>query len=322
MNLFEHIKKFPFLVAPLAGYTDHPFRMLCREYGASLAYTEMVSEFTMATPRLRPRMEKLTYFTPDEKPVGIQLFGNRAEMFYDAAKAAEEMGFDIIDINFGCPVRKVAGSGSGASLLLDLPLAEKIVQNTVKAVKVPVSIKIRSGWDDKKTVFLDFNKMAEDNGVSAITLHPRTRMQMFKGRSNWEHIGILKSHSKLFVIGNGDVTSREDALRMQKETLCDAVMIGRAAIGNPFIFKEIADETYNPTLRERIMTAARHFELLYSLKGRFGMLESRKYFNKYLKGFDRASDVRQALMKMEDKDEILNFLKNMPEARSIINDEG
>ncbi|MEI7543008.1 MAG: tRNA dihydrouridine synthase DusB [bacterium] len=317
MNLFEHIKKFPFIVAPLAGYTDYPFRKLCREYGASLAYTEMVSEFTMATPRLRPRMEKLTYFSQEEKPVGIQLFGNKADMFYDAAKAAEEMGFDIIDINFGCPVRKVAGSGSGASLLLDLPLAEKIVQNTVKAVKIPVSIKIRSGWDDKKDVYLEFNKMAEDNGVSAITLHPRTRMQMFKGKSNWEHIRLLKEKSKLFVIGNGDVTNSNEAHRMIKETGCDAVMIGRAAIGNPFIFKEIADDTYSPTLRERIMTSARHFEMLYILKSRFGMLEARKYFNKYLKGFDRASDVRQALMKMEDRDEILNFLKNMPEAQAM-----
>lgn len=317
MNLFEHVKKFPFVVAPLAGYTDYPFRKLCREYGASLAYTEMVSEFTMATERLRPRMEKLTYFTPEEKPVGIQLFGNKADMFYDAAKAAEEMGFDIIDINFGCPVRKVAGSGSGASLLLDILLAEKIVQNTVKAVKIPVSIKIRSGWDDKTQVFLDFNKMAENNGISAITLHPRTRMQMFKGKSNWEHIKILKENSKLFVIGNGDVTNRDDAFRMKKETGCDAVMIGRAAIGNPFIFKEIADETYSPTLRERIITASRHFELLYALKGRFGMLESRKYFNKYLKGFDRASDVRQILMKLEDREEILRFLKNMPEAQSM-----
>jgi|ERR1035437_1173251 nifR3 family TIM-barrel protein len=320
MNLFEHVKKFPFIAAPLAGYTDHPFRKLCREYGASLAYTEMISEFTMATPRLRPRMEKLTYFTAEEKPVGIQLFGNKAGMFYDAAKAAEEMGFDIIDINFGCPVRKVAGSGSGASLLLDLPLAEKIVQNTVRAVKIPVSIKIRSGWDDTKQVFLDFNKMAEDNGVSAVTLHPRTRMQMFRGKSNWEHIKILKSASKLFIIGNGDVTNSFDAHRMLKETGCDAVMIGRATIGNPFIFREIADESYTPTLRERILTAARHFELLHSLKGRFGMLEARKYFNKYLKGFDRASDVRQVLMKMEDKEEILNFLKNMPEARAIEND--
>jgi tRNA-dihydrouridine synthase B len=317
MNITEEIKKFPFVLAPLAGYTDYPFRKLCREYGASMAYTEMVSEFTMASPHLRPRMEKLTFFTPEEKPVGIQLFGNRPEMFFDAAKAAEEMGFDIIDINFGCPVRKVAGSGSGASLLLDLSLAEKIVKNTVRAVKIPVSIKIRSGWDEKNDVFLDFNRMAEDNGVTIITLHPRTRMQMFRGKSNWEHIRILKEHSKLFVMGNGDVNNREDAHRMIKETGCDAVMIGRAAIGNPFIFKEIADETYTPTLRERIFTAMRHFELLHDLKSAHGILEARKYFNKYLKNFDRASDVRKELMKMEDKEEILKFLRNMPEAQSI-----
>ncbi len=317
MNVLEQIKKFPYVLAPLAGYTDHAFRMLCREYGASIAYTEMVSEYTMAVPRLRPKMEKLTYFTPEEKPVAIQLFGNRADMFYDAAKASEEMGFDLIDINFGCPVRRIAGSGSGASLLLDLPLAEKIVQNTVKAVKVPVSIKIRSGWDDSKIVFLEFNKMAEDNGVSIITLHPRTRMQQFKGKSNWEHIRILKEKSKLFVIGNGDVITAGDAFRMQKETGCDAVMIGRAAIGNPFIFKEIMEPGYMPSLRERILTSLSHFELLYSFKGQRGMLEARKYFNKYIKGFDRAADVRKKLMTMDDKDEIVKYISGLQEVMTL-----
>jgi tRNA-dihydrouridine synthase B len=317
MNLFDSIKKFPYILAPLAGYTDYAFRKLSREYGASLAFTEMVSEYTMAVPRLRPRMEKITYFTPEEKPVGLQLFGNKAEMFADAAKAAEEAGFDIIDINFGCPVRRVAGAGSGASLLLDLPLAQKIVQCTVKAVKIPVSIKIRSGWDEKAYVYLDFNKMAEDCGVSMITLHARTRMQMFRGRANWEQIRILKEHSKLFVVGNGDVLGRQDALRMRQETGCDAVMIGRGAIGNPFIFREIADPAYKPTVRERILTGIRHFELLYSFKGRRGMLEARKYFNKYIREFDRAAEVRKNLMSMEDGAEIVTYLKNLPEAMEL-----
>jgi nifR3 family TIM-barrel protein len=317
MKVFEEIRKFPYMLAPLAGYTDYAFRKICREYGASLAFTEMVSEYTMAVPRLRLRMEKITYFTPEEKPVGIQLFGNKAEMFHDAAKAAEDAGFDIIDINFGCPVRKVAGAGSGASLLLDLPLAEKIVRNTVKAVKLPVSIKIRSGWDEKADVYLDFNKMAEDNGVSMITLHARTRMQMFKGKANWDHIRILKEHSKLFVVGNGDVMNRNDALRMQKETGCDAVMIGRGAIGNPFIFREISDPSYKPTVRERIMTGIRHFELLYSFKGRRGLLEARKYFNKYIREFDRAAEVRKQLMTMEDKEAIIAYLKNLPETMTL-----
>jgi tRNA-dihydrouridine synthase B len=317
MNLFDSVKKFPYILAPLAGYTDYAFRKLSREYGASLAFTEMVSEYTMAVPKLRPRMEKITYFTPEEKPVGLQLFGNKAEMFADASKAGEEAGFDIIDINFGCPVRRVAGAGSGASLLLDLPLAQKIVQNTVKAVKIPVSIKIRSGWDEKADVYLDFNKMAEDSGASMITLHARTRMQMFRGRANWEHIRILKEHSKLFVVGNGDVLCRQDALRMREETGCDAVMIGRGAIGNPFIFREIADPAYKPTVRERILTGIRHFELLYSFKGRHGMLEARKYFNKYIKEFDRAAEVRKNLMSMEDSAEIVAYLKNLPEAMTL-----
>ncbi|MCE5299252.1 MAG: tRNA dihydrouridine synthase DusB [Spirochaetia bacterium] len=318
MNLPEHIRKFPYVLAPLAGYTDHAFRLICREYGASLTYTEMVSEYTIATPRLKPRMVKITHFTEAERPVGIQLFGNRPEMFHDAAKACEEMGFDLIDINFGCPVRRVAGSGSGSSLLLDLPLAAKIVENTVRAVKIPVSIKIRSGWDSEKQVFLDFNKMAEDYGVSIITLHPRTRAQMFKGRSNWEHIRILKQKSKLFVIGNGDVTSRDEALRMQKETGCDAVMIGRAAIGNPFLFKQIAEPGYEPTVRERLQTAKRHFELLYSFKEMHGLFEARKYFNKYIKGFDRAADLRKKLMTIEDREEIIKVLDSLPEMQEPI----
>lgn len=311
MNVFEKIKKFPFVLAPLAGYTNHPFRLICREYGASVVFTEMVSIYTITKKNLIKKNFPLFYFSKKEKPIALQLFGNNPDLFFDAASAGERMGFDIIDINMGCPVRKVLRTGAGANLLDNIELAEKIVKNTVKAVKIPVSIKIRLGSDDKKNVYLDFNKMAEDNGVKIIILHARTRAQGFSGNADWKHIEILKQKSRLFVIGNGDVKDRESALKMKKETGCDAVMIGRAAIGNPFIFKEIKDKKYHPSLKEKIKTALKHFKLYYDFIGEHAIFEMRKHLGKYLSDFPYAAKVRKELFELNKFEEIISYLKKL-----------
>jgi nifR3 family TIM-barrel protein len=310
MDLIKKIKKFPFVLAPMAGYTDYPFRILAREYGASLVFTEMVSVYSVI--HHREKVSKILYFTKKEKPIGVQLFGNNSLLFYEAAKICVSLGFDLIDINFGCPANKVVRTKAGAYLHKDLKAVEETIKNTVKgAGKIPVSIKMRSGWDDNNKNFLDMAKIAEQNGVKIITLHPRTRLQMFKGKSNWEHIKKLKEHSKLFIIGNGDVTDRESAYKMLNETSCDAVMIGRAAIGNPFIFKEIKDKSYSPTFNEKINIAIKHLKLLYKFKGKRGIMEMRKYYSKYIKSIKDASEIRKKLVIEDDVEKITGMLKEL-----------
>jgi tRNA-dihydrouridine synthase B len=310
MKLLEQIKKFPFVLAPLAGYTDHPLRALCRQYGASLAFTEMINVHSMV--KNRAKIAQMLFYTREEKPVGIQLFGNDPKRFFDAAQAAEELGFDVIDINFGCPVQKVTKALAGAYHHKDLNSVSATVKAVVEAVKIiPVSVKMRLGWDAANMNYLDMAKIAEDSGVAIITLHPRTRGMMFMGRADWSHIKILKERSKCFIIGNGDVTSREEALRMKAETGCDAVMIGRAAIGNPFIFKEIADPAYKPSRAEMIETCIKHFEMLHEMAGKRGIFEMRKYYTRYIKGFDGVSAIRQKLVVMEDPGEIKEYLSKL-----------
>lgn len=309
MALFDEIKKFPFVLGPMAGYTDHPFRLLCRQYGASLTYTEMISVHTMA--KAHPKLKSYSYFVPEEKPVGVQLFGAYPDLYYDAVKRAQDLGFDTIDINMGCPVPKVVGSGGGAVLMKNVPMAAKITAEAVRAATVPVSIKIRSGWDASSINFLELNKMAEDLGVSMITLHARTRSQMFTGKANWDHIAELKAKSKLFVMGNGDVSDRASGYKMLNDTKCDAVMIARAAIGHPFIFREIADENYRPKLSEKYEVAKRHFDLLVNFKGSRGLFEMRKFFNKYFREFSRAAFIRQELMAIEDIEQVRAYLERM-----------
>jgi nifR3 family TIM-barrel protein len=310
MNIIDKLKKFPFILAPMAGYTDHPFRIIAKEYGASMVFTEMISVYSIIYHR--KKISKLLYFTKKEKPIGIQLFGNNSSLFFEAARIVSDMGFDLIDINFGCPANKVVRTKAGAYLHKDLNAVEATIKNTVKgAGKIPVSIKMRSGWDERTKNFLEIARIAENNGVKIITLHPRTRLQMFKGKSNWDDIQELKKFSNLFIVGNGDVVDRNSAYEMLKKTGCDAVMIGRASIGNPFIFKEIKDESYIPAFEEKVNTAIKHLKLLYKFKGERGLLEMRKYYGKYIKGFPNVSEIRNKIIIETDIEKIIKILKSL-----------
>ncbi len=308
-ELFARIREFPYILAPLAGYTDSPYRRIARYYGASLLWTEMISEHSLA--RFDEKIRPLYHYEEDEHPIGLQLFGKAVELFYPAAQKAEALGFDIIDINFGCPARKVTNGGSGSALMKDIKKAESIVKEVVRAVKIPVSIKIRSGWDDTVKNYLEFNRMAEDNGVSMITLHPRTRALGFRGRADWTQIRELKEKSKLFVVGSGDVMTADDALRMKNETGADAVMIARGSIGNPFIFRQIKDPAFTPSIRERIELCIRHFEAMYLFRGSRACFEIRKFFTKYIKGFDGANEIRKELFLLKDRESIISHLNNL-----------
>ena len=307
----------PVFLAPMAGITDHPFRVLCREMGAGVVYTEFVS----ANGIIRENMKTLSLmkFTEEERPIGIQLFGEFPEVVGKSAKIVFDMlKPDIIDINYGCPVPKVTKKGAGSAALKDLCLMDEITQSVVEAVpKIPVTVKMRAGWDQNSIVSTEAGTRMEKIGVAAITLHPRTTTQQFSGKSNWNLIKELKQAVNIPVIGNGDVHTGEDYFRMKKETGCDGVMIGRAALGNPWIFKSIQNTAngkkgYNPGIQEKIKTCRRHFKMLVEYyDDRLCVNLSKKHFSYYFKGFTGASNWRKKIMRTNDSLEINDLLQDM-----------
>ena len=307
----------PLFLAPMAGITDHPFRVLCREMGAGVVYTEFVSANGIVRENVKTL--ELMEFTEEERPIGIQIFGEdpgivgrSACIVYNLLKP------DIIDINYGCPVPKVTKRGAGSAALKNLSLMDEITQAVIEAVpEIPVTVKMRAGWDSASQVSTEAGIMLEKIGVAAITLHPRTTKQQFTGQSNWELIKELKSAIKIPVIGNGDVITPDDYFRMKEETGCDGVMIGRAALGNPWIFKSIYDwensgSEFIPELSEKIHMCQRHFYLLQEDKNdRLCVNLAKKHFSFYLKGFDGASKWRKAFMQTNTTTEINKLLDGM-----------
>ncbi len=312
--------KYPLFLAPMAGITDHPFRVLCREMGAGVVYTEFVS----ANGIIRENMKTLEMikFTDDERPIGIQLFGEipsvvgrSAKMVYDMTKP------DIIDINYGCPVPKVTKRGAGSAALKDLCLMDEITQSVIESVpNIPVTVKMRAGWDANNIISTEAGIRMEKLGVSAITLHPRTTSQQFSGKSNWELIKELKDAVSIPVIGNGDIKCVQDYNKMKCTTGCDGVMIGRAALGNPWIFKSILnnvriDRNSEVDIIDIIHTAKLHIQMLekyYNHKIYINL--SKKHFNYYFKGFEGASYWRKKFMQIESASEIKQFLREMEES--------
>lgn len=310
-------------LAPMAGYTDTAFRRLARRHGAAMVVTEMVSSRALMSGN--DKTNDLMEFTEPERPVGVQLFGgNPTIMGEAAAKVAEEVKPDVIDINFGCPVGKILKCDAGASVLKEPQRAGWIVKAMVKATegRVPITVKTRAGYDAMDNAVFELLQSVEEAGASALAVHARTRNQMFEGKANWEVIARLKEKAKIPIIGNGDVKSAEDAYNLFKETDCDGIMIGRGSMGAPWIFEEINHylETGKPmkapTLKFRIGVALEQLKCSIEVKGpRMGLLEMRKHLTHYLKGFEGARDMRQKLLTSDDADwvvktlaEIHNFL--------------
>src|SRR5215470_18447229 len=248
------------VLAPMAGVTDTVFRRLIRSQGGcGLIMTEFTSSHGIVaqSKATKPtRTFKYLYFQKDEHPISAQLFGSDPQVMADAARYCQDLGFDIVDINFGCPVKKVVTCNGGSGLLRDLPLVERILTSVRSAISIPLTMKFRAGWNDRELVAVRMGRMAEDCGLQAIALHPRTREQGYSGHSDWTRIAELKASVKLPVIGNGDILTPEDAVRMVHETGCDAVMIGRTASSNPWIFRQIRQHLQTgvydePTERDR-----------------------------------------------------------------------
>tara|TARA_Y100000996_G_C22481487_1_gene626361 strand:+ start:150 stop:1133 length:984 start_codon:yes stop_codon:yes gene_type:complete len=307
----------PLLLAPMAGITDHPFRVICKEFGASIVYTEFVSANGII--RENQRTLDLIKFTDDERPIGVQIFGEDPESVSRSALFLKESyNPDIIDINYGCPVPKVTKKGAGSAAMKDLCRMEEITAAVVDSVgNTPVTVKMRAGWDENNIVSVKAGEILEKNGVKAITLHPRTTKQQFRGLSNWEHIKELKQAVSIPIIGNGDVKGYDDYMRMIEETNCDGVMIARAAMGNPWIFRNILyglkGKLYKePTLEEKTLLCKKHFILLKDAKNETQCVNlSKKHFGYYLKGFNKASEWRIKFMKAANVNEVETLIDEL-----------
>lgn len=301
------------ILAPMAGVTDLPFRVLCKEQGAGLLCMEMVS--AKAIYYGSKNTEELMKISPAEIPVSLQLFGSDADIMADMAKKIEEKPFAVLDINMGCPVPKVVNNGEGSALMKNPKLAEEIITKMVKAVKKPVTVKIRKGFDEAHLNAVEMAKIAEASGAAAVAVHGRTREQYYAGKADWDCIRAVKEAVKIPVIGNGDVTDALSAERLLKETGCDGVMVGRAAQGNPFIFREITEylETGiippKPTPAEVRATIERHARMQMEEKGEYtGVREMRKHLSWYTVGYPNSAKYRQMINSMETMEELLHSL--------------
>ena len=305
---FDH----PLFLAPMSGIADHPFRRLAKESGCGLVFTEMIS----AEGLLR-KGKPFLKVEEDEHPISVQLFGSDREVLAEAARMAEAMGADAIDINMGCPAQQVIGTGAGADLMRFPEKVKRILAKVRKVAKGPLTIKIRSGWDGRQINAVEISKIAEDRGVDAIILHPRTRAQGFRGRADWNLIGEVKKAVHIPVIGNGDVTTPFLAKRMLEETGCDGVMIGRGALGNPWIFSPEnmrsleVESVFHPSLEERQRVIGLHFSLLRTHYGDEGAMKKiRRHLAWYTKRLPSSASFRGTLSNLKEKEALFEAVKS------------
>ncbi|MBC8214345.1 MAG: tRNA dihydrouridine synthase DusB [Candidatus Marinimicrobia bacterium] len=307
----------PIFLAPMAGVTDHSYRVIAREMGAGVVYTEFVSSNGII--RENQKTFDLASFTDSERPIGIQVFGDDHVVVGESAKMLyDRLQPDIIDINFGCPVPKVTKRGAGSGALKDLDVMQEITSAVLDAVpEIPITVKMRSGIDKNSIVSTEAAIRLEKIGVSAITLHPRTMKQQYTGFADWSLIKEMKDSVQIPIIGNGDIQNADDAMRMFNETGCDAIMIARGSLGNPWIFRSIKNKLTGktdtpPTLSDRIQMCRRHFELLKSHKYEKVCVNlTKKHLNWYLKGFAGASDWRKKFMVTKTIEDIDKLLKEL-----------
>jgi nifR3 family TIM-barrel protein len=300
-------------LAPMAGVTDMAFRILCKRQDCGLTYTEMVSAKGLHYKSNNTAV--LLEIAQEERPAAVQVFGSEPEIVAEAARYAEAGGAAIIDINMGCPTPKIVKNGDGSALMKRPELVREIVRGTVKAVKVPVTIKIRKGWDEESVNAVEIAVIAAQEGAAAVTVHGRTREQFYSGIADWDIIRQVKRAVDIPVIGNGDITKPQDAGRMLEKTGCDAVMIGRGAQGNPWIFKRTAEYLLSgqllpePTYEQRVDAIIRHMEMVSKLKGEtIGVKEMRKHAVWYLKGMPGSTKVKTEIFKLTTCSQVKEIL--------------
>lgn len=305
--------EFPLLLAPMEDVSDPPFRALCKEMGADVVYTEFISSEGLIR-NAQKSVIKLDIFEK-ERPVGIQIFGANLESMLQSVDIVEAVNPDIIDINFGCPVKKVVSKGAGAGILKDIDLMVKLTKEMCKRTHLPVTIKTRLGWDENSIKIVEVAERLQDVGAKAISIHGRTRAQMYKGDANWKPIAEVKNNPRMFipVFGNGDVNSPEKAELMRDQYGLDGAMIGRASIGNPWFFNQVKEyfktgkHAKKPSILERIKVARRHLEMSIKWKGeRLGILETRRHYSNYFKGIQDFKQHRTKLVTLETVSELMD----------------
>jgi nifR3 family TIM-barrel protein len=306
---------FPLLLAPMEDVSDPPFRAVCKEQGADLMYTEFISSEGLIRDAIKSR-QKLDIYE-EERPIGIQIFGGDEEAMSLSARIVETVHPDLLDINFGCPVKKVVSKGAGAAVLKDLPLMQKLTRACVKSTLLPVTVKTRLGWDEASKNIETVALTLQDEGIQALSIHGRTRSQLYKGEADWSLIAKVKNNSSIHIpiFGNGDIDSPEKALEYKNKFGVDGIMIGRAAIGYPWIFREIkhflttGKKLPPPTLQERIDVISLHLKQNILWKGeKLGILEMRRHYANYLKGLPGIKEYRSKLVTLPTFIDIQNML--------------
>ena len=309
---------FPLLLAPMEDVSDPPFRELCKRFGADLMYTEFISSEGLIRDAVKSR-QKLDIYEK-ERPIGIQIFGSDIESMKKATEITEQSKPDIIDINYGCPVKKVACKGAGAGILQDIPKMVKMTAEIVKSTKLPVTVKTRLGWDENTKYIVEVAERLQDVGIEAISIHGRTRKQMYKGSADWSLIAEVKNNPRLNipVFGNGDIDSPEKAIEYKDKYGVDGVMIGRASIGNPWIFREIkhfiAHNTHHkrPSFQEKIEAVQEHLDSSIKWKGsKLGVAEMKRHYANYFKGISNFKDIKTQLVTSNDIEELNEILNDL-----------
>lgn len=314
------IGEFPLLLAPMEDVSDPPFRAVCKQNGADLMYTEFISSEGLIR-QAEKSVQKLDIYDY-ERPIGIQIFGDKIESMREAAAIAEAAQPEFVDINYGCPVKKVACKGAGAGILLDIPKMQKMTEEIVKQVSLPVTVKTRLGWDHSTIRIVEVAQRLQDVGIQALTIHGRTRQQMYKGEADWTKIAEVKNHPSIHIpiFGNGDIDSPEKALEYKNKYGVDGIMIGRAAIGYPWIFNEIkhylktGEKLPAPLLADRVDVAKKHLNFSVEWKGELtGIYEMRRHYTNYFRGIPHFKPFRTRLVESESHSEIIEILDEIQE---------
>jgi tRNA-dihydrouridine synthase B len=310
------LPEFPLLLAPMEDVSDPPFRALCKEQGADVVYTEFISSEGLIRDAAKSVIKLDIY--EKERPVGIQIFGAELDSMLEAVDIVEQSNPDIIDINFGCPVKKVVCKNAGAGILRDIPLMVKLTEEIVKRTKLPVTVKTRLGWDSDSIKIVEVAERLQDVGIKAISIHGRTRVQMYKGVADWGPIAEVKNNQRMHipVFGNGDVNTPEAAIKMRDEFGLDGAMIGRASIGYPWFFREVkhfmqtGKHPEPPTMQERVEAARRHLSMSIDWKGeKLAVYETRRHYTNYFKGIPNFKPLRMSLVSAETSDEVFETLE-------------
>ena len=309
------LPRFPLLLAPMEDVSDPPFRALCKEQGADVVYTEFISSEGLIRNAAKST-KKLDIYTK-ERPVGIQIFGSNLDSMLGAVDIVEKTNPDIIDINYGCPVKKVVCKGAGAGILKDIPLMVSLTKEIVKRTSLPVTVKTRLGWDEKSIKIVEVAERLQDVGIKAISIHGRTRAQMYKGDADWTQIAAIKNNPRMHipVFGNGDVNSPEKAKEMRDDFGLDGAMIGRASIGNPWFFDQVkhylstGNKKEEPGISDKARMAKRHLEMAVKWKGEvLGVLETRRHYGNYFKGVANFKETKSRILNEKDPIKIFHEL--------------